>query len=65
MSTDGDIDPRLAPAIVHRILVVEDDPDTAAFLKTLLASARMESMSASITSPPQGRGDGTARRSAA
>jgi DNA-binding response OmpR family regulator len=36
MSTDGDIDPRLAPAIVHRILVVEDDRDEAAFLKTLL-----------------------------
>lgn len=36
MSTDGDIDPRLAPAIVHRILVVDDEADTAAFLKTLL-----------------------------
>jgi DNA-binding response OmpR family regulator len=36
MSTDGDIDPRLAPAIVHRILVVDDEADTAAFIKTLL-----------------------------
>jgi CheY-like chemotaxis protein/DNA-directed RNA polymerase subunit RPC12/RpoP len=42
MSTDGDIDPRLAPAIVHRILVVEDDPDTAAFLKALLESEKYE-----------------------
>ena len=42
MSTDGDIDPRLAPAIVHRILVVEDDPDTAAFLKVLLERERYE-----------------------
>jgi DNA-binding response OmpR family regulator len=36
MSTDADIDPRMTPVIVHRILVVEDDPETAAFLKTLL-----------------------------
>ncbi len=36
MSTDADLDLRLTPAIVHRILVVEDDADTAAFLKTLL-----------------------------
>jgi DNA-binding response OmpR family regulator len=36
MSQDADIDPRMTPAIVHRILVVEDDPDTAAFVKTLL-----------------------------
>ncbi len=42
MSTDADIDPRLAPAIVHRILVVEDDPDTAAFLKTLLEREKYE-----------------------
>ena len=36
MSTDADLDQRLTPVIVHRILVVEDDPDTAAFLKALL-----------------------------
>ena len=36
MSTDADLDLRLTPAIVHRILVVEDDAETAAFLKTLL-----------------------------
>lgn len=36
MSTDADIDPRLTPAIVHRILVIEDDADTAQFLKLLL-----------------------------
>jgi DNA-binding response OmpR family regulator len=36
MSTDADIDQRLTPVIVHRILVVEDDTETAAFLKTLL-----------------------------
>jgi DNA-binding response OmpR family regulator len=42
MSTDADIDPRLAPAIVHRILVVEDDPDTAAFLKALLEREKYE-----------------------
>jgi DNA-binding response OmpR family regulator len=30
------MDQRLTPVIVHRILVVEDDPETAAFLKTLL-----------------------------
>ncbi|MBS0263630.1 MAG: response regulator transcription factor [Planctomycetes bacterium] len=36
MSTDSGLDPRLAPAIVHHILVVEDDRDEAAFLKTLL-----------------------------
>ncbi|MBI3865144.1 MAG: response regulator [Planctomycetia bacterium] len=42
MSTDGDIDPRLAPAIVHRILVVEDDPDEAVFLKTLLEREKYE-----------------------
>jgi two-component system, OmpR family, response regulator len=42
MSTEGDIDPRLAPAIVHRILVVEDDPDEATFLKTLLEREKYE-----------------------
>src|SRR5579872_4934199 len=36
MSTDADIDPRLTPAIVHRILVIEDEVDTAQFLKLLL-----------------------------
>jgi DNA-binding response OmpR family regulator len=36
MSTDADIDPRLTPAIVHRILVVEDDVETAVFLKSFL-----------------------------
>lgn len=36
MSTDADADPRLAPAIVHRILVVDDEADTAVFLKSLL-----------------------------
>jgi two-component system, OmpR family, response regulator len=36
MSTNADADPRLAPAIVHRILVVDDEADTAAFLKSLL-----------------------------
>jgi len=42
MSIDADSDPRLAPAIVHRILVIEDDPDTAAFLKTLLEREKYE-----------------------
>ncbi len=36
MSTNADADPRHAPAIVHRILVVDDEADTAAFLKSLL-----------------------------
>jgi len=36
MSTDPDIDPRMTPAIVHRILVVDDEADTATFLKTFL-----------------------------
>jgi two-component system, OmpR family, response regulator len=36
MSIDADVDPRLAPAIVHRILVVDDETDTATFLKALL-----------------------------
>jgi DNA-binding response OmpR family regulator len=42
MSTDSGIDPRLAPAIVHHILVVEDDRDEAAFLKTLLENAKFD-----------------------
>lgn len=42
MSIDADSDPRMAPAIVHRILVIEDDPDTAAFLKTLLEREKYE-----------------------
>lgn len=36
MGINADADPRLAPAIVHRILVVDDEADTAAFLKSLL-----------------------------
>lgn len=36
MSINADPDPRLAPAIVHRILVVDGEADTAAFLKALL-----------------------------
>ena len=35
MISDGH-DRRLTEAVVHQILVVEDDPDTAAFLKELL-----------------------------
>ena len=42
MSTDADIDPRMTPAIVHRILVVEDDAETAAFLKTFLEREKYE-----------------------
>src|SRR5262245_60766976 len=42
MSTDADIDPRMTPAIVHRILVVEDDAETAAFLKTFLEHEKFE-----------------------
>lgn len=36
MSSGAANDTRLTPAIVHRILVVEDDPESASFLKTLL-----------------------------
>ncbi|MGQ0635136.1 MAG: response regulator transcription factor [Planctomycetaceae bacterium] len=36
MSSDAGVDPRFTPAIVHRILVVDDEADTAKFLKTLL-----------------------------
>lgn len=36
MSQDAGVDSRLTPAIVHRILVVDDEADTAVFLKTLL-----------------------------
>ena len=36
MSTDSDIDPRLAPAVVHRILLIDDEQDTSAFLEELL-----------------------------
>ena len=36
MSPDADLDTRLTKAIVHRILVVDDEADTAAFLKSLL-----------------------------
>ncbi|MSR56880.1 MAG: response regulator [Planctomycetaceae bacterium] len=36
MSIDADTDPRRAPAIVHHILVVDDEADTALFLKSLL-----------------------------
>ncbi len=42
MSRDADIDPRLTPAIVHRILVIEDDADTAQFLKLLLEREKYE-----------------------
>lgn len=36
MSQDAGVDSRLTPAIVHRILVVEDEPDAAAAIKSLL-----------------------------
>lgn len=36
MSSDAGHDTRLSPVVVHRILVVEDEADSAAFLKTLL-----------------------------
>src|SRR5436190_18052957 len=36
MSPDADLDTRLTKAIVHRVLVVDDEADTAAFLKSLL-----------------------------
>jgi two-component system, OmpR family, response regulator len=42
MSTDADIDPRFAPAVVHRILLVDDEPDTAAFVKALLEKSGYE-----------------------
>jgi DNA-binding response OmpR family regulator len=42
MSTDAGMDQRLTQVIVHRILVVEDDAETAAFLKTLLEREKYE-----------------------
>ncbi len=42
MSTDADIDPRMTQAIVHRLLVVEDDVETAVFLKALLEREKYE-----------------------
>jgi DNA-binding response OmpR family regulator len=36
MSTDAEVGPRLTPVIVHHILVVDDEAETAAFVKTLL-----------------------------